>query len=140
MVELVNMIYFCQKIWFVDAAFSFLHMIQTAGLKLDLSHPLQEPDHGIGYFAVYQSQFMLMVLFHFVWLFPPRDLILYSRGWGTLFWDMRESCSSPWISGYLIILIEHICWRIGTTECGWTLNLNLRFTHTLYNFLSDTVS
>jgi len=43
-----------------------LHIIQAAGLKLDLSHPLQEPGHGIGYSEVYQSQFMLMVLFHFV--------------------------------------------------------------------------
>lgn len=43
-----------------------LHMIETAGFKLHLSHPLQEPDHGTGYSEVYQSQFMLVVLFHFV--------------------------------------------------------------------------
>lgn len=62
-----------------------LHMIQITGLKLNLSYPLQEPHRSIGYSEAYQSQFMLMVLFHFVWLFPPRDLILYSHGWGTPF-------------------------------------------------------
>lgn len=41
-------------------------MIQITGLKLDLSYPLQEPHRSIGYSEAYQSQFMLMVLFHFV--------------------------------------------------------------------------